>query len=46
MMVVEASTNLHNWTPVMTNALVSGTCAFTDSTWTNYPQRFYRVRSQ
>ncbi|MGH7954208.1 MAG: hypothetical protein ACREFE_20125, partial [Limisphaerales bacterium] len=44
--VVEASTNLQNWTPVITNALVNGTNVFGDSTWTNYPQRFYRVRSQ
>jgi BspA type Leucine rich repeat region (6 copies) len=44
--VVEASTNLQNWTPVITNTLVNGTNAFGDSEWTNYPQRFYRVRSQ
>lgn len=43
--IVEASTNLQNWTPVITNTLVNGTNAFGDSTWTNYPQRFYRVRS-
>jgi len=43
--VVLASTNLLNWTPVITNALVNGASAFMDSTWTNYPQRFYRVRS-
>ena len=39
------STNLLDWTDIVTNALVSGTNAFVDSTWTNYPQRFYRVRS-
>jgi hypothetical protein len=44
--VVEASTNLQSWTPVITNALVNGVDAFRDSTWTNYPRRFYRVRSQ
>jgi hypothetical protein len=44
--VVEASTNLQNWTPVITNTLVNGTNAFRDSTWTNYPKRFYRVWSQ
>lgn len=43
--VVLASTNLLDWVPVITNTLVKGTNAFTDSTWTNYPQRFYRVRS-
>jgi len=44
--VVEASTNLQNWWPVVTNTLVNGTNAFADFTWTNYPQRFYRVRTQ
>jgi len=44
--VVEASTNLQDWMPVSTNALANGTNFYTDSTWTNYPQRFYRVRSQ
>jgi hypothetical protein len=45
--VIEASTNLANpvWTPVTTNALVSGTNYFCDSQWTNYPGRFYRIRS-
>jgi hypothetical protein len=37
---------LQNWMPVITNTLVSGTNAFMDLTWTNYPHRFYRVRSQ
>ena len=44
--VVEASTNLQDWTPVSTNTLVNGTSAFVDSTWTNYPKRFYRLRSE
>lgn len=44
--VVEASTNLHDWTPVSTNTLVNGTSAFVDSAWTNYPHRFYRLRSE
>jgi hypothetical protein len=43
--VVEASTDLSNWTPVITNNLVNGTNTFRDSAWTNYPQRFYRARS-
>lgn len=43
--VVEGSTNLVNWTPVITNSIVNGINAFGDSAWTNYPQRFYRVRS-
>ena len=44
--VVEASTNLQSWTPVSTNTLVNGTNYFSDSSYTNFPQRFYRVRSQ
>ena len=45
--VVEASTNLSNpiWQPVQTNTLTSGTAYFSDSQWTNYPGRFYRLRS-
>jgi hypothetical protein len=43
--VVLASTDLQNWTPVITNTLSSDTNYFSDSQWTNYPQRFYRVRS-
>lgn len=43
--VVLTSTNLQNWTPVMTNTLVNGTNAFLDATWTNYPQKFYRLRT-
>jgi hypothetical protein len=44
--VVEAATNLANpiWIPVATNTLVNGTNAFTDSAWTKYPKRFYRVQ--
>ncbi len=46
--VVEASTNLGSpvWTPITTNALVNGRYPFSDFNWTNYPSRFYRVRSQ
>ncbi len=45
--VVEACTNLanHTWAPVVTNPLTSGTNYFSDPKWTNYPDRFYRVRS-
>jgi hypothetical protein len=43
--VVEASTNLLNWEPVVTNTLSNGTNFFTDATWTHYPMRFYRARS-
>jgi hypothetical protein len=46
--IVEASPSLGNpaWSPVATNALSGGTFYFTDPQWTNYPSRFYRVRSQ
>jgi hypothetical protein len=43
--VVQASTDVLNWSAIVTNSLVSGTNTFTDSNWTNYPRRFYRVRS-
>jgi hypothetical protein len=46
--VVEASPSLSNpvWSPLATNVLSSGTFYFGDPQWTNYPSRFYRVRSQ
>jgi hypothetical protein len=46
--VVEASTNLASpvWSPVGTNAIVGGSSYFSDPQWTNYPKRFYRVRSR
>jgi hypothetical protein len=45
--VVEASTSLTNpnWLPVSTNTFLSGLAYFSDPQWTNYPARFYRVRS-
>lgn len=45
--VVEACTNLVSavWSPVATNTLTSGTSYFSDPVWTNYPDRFYRLRS-
>ena len=45
--VVEACTSLVNpiWSPVATNTLTSGSFHFSDSQWTNYPSRFYRIRS-
>jgi hypothetical protein len=43
--VVEASTNLLNWQPVQTNTLTTGSAWFSDPQWTNYPGRFYRLRS-
>lgn len=45
--VVEACTNLANatWTPLNTCTVTNGSIYFSDSQWTNYPARFYRVRS-
>ena len=45
--VVEASTALAHpvWVPLSTNALVNGWSYFSDPAWTNYPARFYRIRS-
>jgi len=45
--VVETCTDLSNpvWTPVATNTLTDGASYFSDSQWTNYPSRFYRLRS-
>jgi len=44
---VEACTNLANptWSPVGTNILTDGWSYFSDPEWTNYPARFYRLRS-
>jgi hypothetical protein len=46
--VVEASADLSNpaWIPLSTNTLSGGTSSFSDPDWTNYPNRFYRLRSQ
>jgi hypothetical protein len=46
--VVEACTNLANpfWLSLQTNTLSAGQANFTDPDWTNYPERFYRVRVQ
>ena len=45
--VVEACTDPGNpiWSPVGTNTLTSGSAYFSDSQLTNYPGRFYRLRS-
>jgi len=45
--VVEACTNPanHSWSPVQTNTLTGGWSYFSDPQWTNYPARFYRLRS-
>ena len=45
--VVEACTNLHNpvWSPVATNTLAGDSSYFSDPQSSNYPARFYRLRS-
>ena len=41
--VIEASFDMHNWTPLSTNLTDStGLFTFVDSDATNYPSRFYR----
>jgi hypothetical protein len=44
---VEAATNLVTpvWSPISTNTLTAGSSYFGDPQWTNYPVRFYRLRS-
>ncbi len=46
--VVEACNGLanHGWSPVATNTLANGASYFSDPDWTNYPARFYRLRSR
>ena len=48
LVVVEASPSLSTpvWSPVSTNTLINGWSDFSDAEWTNYPARFYRIRSQ
>ena len=45
--VVEACADLSNpvWQPVSTNILTGGASYFSDPQWTNYPSRYYRLRS-
>jgi hypothetical protein len=45
--IVDACTNLSNpvWQPVQTNTFTTGSAYFSDPQWTNYPNRFYRLRS-
>jgi 2',3'-cyclic-nucleotide 2'-phosphodiesterase (5'-nucleotidase family) len=42
--VIEASTNLTAWRPLLTNSLLTGSCYFNDCDSTNIAQRFYRAR--
>jgi hypothetical protein len=45
--VVEASVNLAtaSWSALQTGTLTNGSIYFSDPQWTNYPARFYRLRS-
>ncbi len=43
--IVEASTNLKSWIPVITNTPTGGLLIFTDNASTNMLYRFYRIRS-
>jgi hypothetical protein len=45
--VLEATTALASplWATLQTCTLTNGSIYFTDPTWTNYPSRFYRIRS-
>jgi len=45
--VVEVCTNLSRsvWSPLVTNTLAGGSSYFSDQRWTNFPARFYRLRS-
>jgi len=33
------------WTPLQSCAITNGLIYFSDAQWTNYPARFYRIRS-
>ena len=45
--VVETCTDPVNpvWSPIGTNTITDGSAYFSDPDWTNYPARFYRLRS-
>ena len=44
--VLQASTNLMNWTPLATNPATTNAVNFVDVNSSNYPNRFYRVLQQ
>ena len=41
--LIEASTNLFNWTPLFTNTPFNGALNFTDPQTAQFPIRFYRA---
>jgi uncharacterized repeat protein (TIGR03806 family) len=44
--VIEGSTNLATWLPLLTNSPVSNLLQFVDPSATNFPSRFYRGRER
>jgi hypothetical protein len=44
--VIEASTDLKNWTPISTNTAAGGTCSYTDTAAVGMAFRYYRARLQ
>lgn len=44
--VVEASSDLQHWTPIVTNLVTSGGISVTDTLAKNYPSRYYRAHTQ
>lgn len=42
--IVDASTNLLDWTPLSTNVINALPFQVIDPAWTNHPQRYYRTR--
>jgi hypothetical protein len=44
--VVEASSDMVNWTPIYTNLNSSGTLTYMDTGATNHTSRYYRARTQ
>ena len=44
--VIEGSTNLIDWTPLITNTLSSSPLPFSDPAFISFPRRFYRARTQ
>jgi uncharacterized repeat protein (TIGR03803 family) len=46
--VIEASSNVEagSWFPLETNVIGAGPISVSDLNWSNFPQRFYRLRMQ